>query len=432
MGENRITRFVLWGNGRLGRDVFAILGKDRVAAFIEKDEQLQGSQYHGTPVISFGDYEENYIQYPIIVTPNDYEEEISRFLEERGIYNYFLNSVHMRYLVRVLLQMDIQRFMQDIPRDEEVLIYGYTPAGILLYEYLAGEGYECRMAIKEKNGVSPAYISGSLHIPVRSLSEADGRALNIILTDLVAVEDEWILETGGQVKDFLNAEDNDALFEHKELEVFKGIHCKERCFIVGTGPSLRISDLDTLHRQQEVCFSVNGIFKAFSDTAWRPDYYIVSDPSAIVRWKKEIFEMDVREKFIADWAFFFQESVENVHKWHKNTEWDEKSLPLFSEDFTKCLYYGSTVVYKAMQVAVYMGFQEIYLLGVDCNWENGGKNHFVEGYDVHKSAVLHVEMNQLAYQAAYNYAKEHDLKIYNATRGGQLEIFDRVDFDTLF
>ena len=36
------------------------------------------------------------------------------------------------------------------------------------------------------------------------------------------------------------------------------------------------------------------------------------------------------------------------------------------------------------------------------------------------------------YQMCKNYADTHGIKIYNATRGGMLEIFERVDFDSLF
>jgi len=37
-----------------------------------------------------------------------------------------------------------------------------------------------------------------------------------------------------------------------------------------------------------------------------------------------------------------------------------------------------------------------------------------------------------AYKTAKKYADRHGVKIYNATRGGNLEVFERVDFDTLF
>ena len=37
-----------------------------------------------------------------------------------------------------------------------------------------------------------------------------------------------------------------------------------------------------------------------------------------------------------------------------------------------------------------------------------------------------------AYKIAKKYAETHGIKIYNATRGGEMEVFERVDFDSLF
>ena len=38
----------------------------------------------------------------------------------------------------------------------------------------------------------------------------------------------------------------------------------------------------------------------------------------------------------------------------------------------------------------------------------------------------------MAYEAAEKYTESKGIKIYNATRGGMLEVFERVDLDSLF
>jgi len=43
-----------------------------------------------------------------------------------------------------------------------------------------------------------------------------------------------------------------------------------------------------------------------------------------------------------------------------------------------------------------------------------------------------VDLMIAGYQAARDYADNNGLKIYNATRGGKLEVFERVDFGSLF
>lgn len=80
-----------------------------------------------------------------------------------------------------------------------------------------------------------------------------------------------------------------------------------------------------------------------------------------------------------------------------------------------------------------MGFKEIYLLGVDFTGadEHGGKyNHFYSEKEL--TSVSYTDQVKNSYEKAKKYADEHGIKIYNATRGGKLEIFPRVDFDSLF
>ena len=78
-----------------------------------------------------------------------------------------------------------------------------------------------------------------------------------------------------------------------------------------------------------------------------------------------------------------------------------------------------------------MGFKEIYLLGVDCNYK--GKLHFYNSDKLEKKMINHNEDGMIkCYRSAKKYADEHGIKIFNATRGGALEVFPRVDFDSLF
>lgn len=42
------------------------------------------------------------------------------------------------------------------------------------------------------------------------------------------------------------------------------------------------------------------------------------------------------------------------------------------------------------------------------------------------------EWQTKAYEAAELYSREYGFRIYNATRGGCLEVFERVNFDSLW
>lgn len=83
-----------------------------------------------------------------------------------------------------------------------------------------------------------------------------------------------------------------------------------------------------------------------------------------------------------------------------------------------------------MQFAVYMGIKELYLIGVDFNYSLKN-NHFYKN-EIGIQNIFDKENVYAGYLAAKQYADSHGIKIYNATRGGKLEVFPRVDFDSLF
>jgi hypothetical protein len=80
-----------------------------------------------------------------------------------------------------------------------------------------------------------------------------------------------------------------------------------------------------------------------------------------------------------------------------------------------------------------MGFTKIYLLGADCNYKLE-KKHFI-GTENDKNEVdsklkyLGASAMIESYKVAKVYADKHGIEIYNATRGGMLEVFERVNLD---
>lgn len=123
----------------------------------------------------------------------------------------------------------------------------------------------------------------------------------------------------------------------------------------------------------------------------------------------------------------------NILKYHLCDEWTFGRYPKFSEDFARKTYVGGTIVYTCIQLAVYMGFSNIILYGVDFTGagEHGKRYpHFYKEDTL--TSVSYTDQILPAYEKARQYAEEHGIKIYNATRGGKLEVFERVDFDSLF
>lgn len=231
----------------------------------------------------------------------------------------------------------------------------------------------------------------------------------------------------------------------KAMKQFKDIAVGKRCFIVGNGPSLTIEDLEKI--KDEDSFACNYIFKIFDQTNWRPTYYAMQDTTHLERlgWKtsdtvvsdcKAVFLNGISRRFrdkstIAPNEFFFYCNGEGAYEGNIR----------FSDDITKNIFEGSTVTYTNIQLAVYMGYSEIYLIGVDHNypsWNSGQtKDHtssYMKGvgevFDIANPPVYAIA--ELAYTKGYEECTKRNIKICNATRGGKLEVYPRVDFDSLF
>ncbi|MEO6453572.1 MAG: 6-hydroxymethylpterin diphosphokinase MptE-like protein, partial [Ginsengibacter sp.] len=120
--------------------------------------------------------------------------------------------------------------------------------------------------------------------------------------------------------------------------------------------------------------------------------------------------------------------------------------PKFSTDLTKTSWGGHSVTNVCIQLAFYMGFSEVYLVGKDHNYEQKGipgkllkatgeeKNHFAKGY--YKKGmewrIPDYKGEELAYTMAREAFEKHGRKIYDATVDGHLKVFQKVDYYSLF
>ena len=96
----------------------------------------------------------------------------------------------------------------------------------------------------------------------------------------------------------------------------------------------------------------------------------------------------------------------------------------FSKDAGHFVYEGHSTVYGILQMAAYMGFSEIYLLGCDCNYQKESHSELTQ-YDIQTPKNMGEWMIR-DYIDAEHSLKEMGIKVYNATRGGMLEVFPRA------
>ena len=99
-----------------------------------------------------------------------------------------------------------------------------------------------------------------------------------------------------------------------------------------------------------------------------------------------------------------------------------------------------------MQLAYHMGFSEVILLGVDHSFTMQGKphtavvsegddpNHFAPNYfgKGFKWQLPDLETSEIAYRMAKQAFESDGRRIVDATIGGKLTVFPKVDYETLF
>jgi glycosyltransferase involved in cell wall biosynthesis len=240
--------------------------------------------------------------------------------------------------------------------------------------------------------------------------------------------------------------------EQKKLQTLKDKFKGERCFIVGNGPSLNKCDLTLL--ENEYTFAVNGIFYKTEEMGFKPTFYMVEDGHVVDDNLEKINAYDPEYKFFpslykekiikTENTYFFAADLGFYRKDHYSFE-----IPRFSRDFSQVSFCGQSVTYLNMQLAFYMGFTEVYLIGMDFSYQiretdevqgatlisnEDDINHFHPDYfgkgkKWHDPKVHNVAKN---YEFAKKVYEDNGRTIYNATVGGKLKIFERKDYNSLF
>lgn len=216
-------------------------------------------------------------------------------------------------------------------------------------------------------------------------------------------------------------------------------HRGERCFIIGNGPSLNRTDLSYL--KNESTFGLNRIYLLFPTVGFSPTYYVSVNRLVIEQCAEEIERLPM-PKFIG-WQ------ARNVISFTDNMSFvrDHRDSPLgFSTKPMVRIWEGHTVTYVAMQLAYFMGFCKVILIGVDHSFTTKGEpnkpvlsagddlDHFSPNYFGRGFCwqFPDLEGSEMAYRLAKQYFEADGREIVDATVGGRLEVFPKVDYQSLF
>jgi hypothetical protein len=212
----------------------------------------------------------------------------------------------------------------------------------------------------------------------------------------------------------------------------------KRCFIIGNGPSLREMDLGKL--RNEITFGMNRIYLLFPELGFSTTYYVSINDLVIQQCAQDIQTLGM-PRFLAWRSRSHIQSSEGL-----NYLYTTYTGSGFSRDVTGRIWEGATVTYVALQLAFHMGFSEVILIGVDHNFVSSGDpnqtitsegddpNHFSPNYfgKGFKWQLPDLDTSEIAYEMARDAYEKTGRRVLDATRGGKLTIFPKVDYDTLF
>jgi len=227
------------------------------------------------------------------------------------------------------------------------------------------------------------------------------------------------------------------------LSDLNGMFAGKRCFVMGNGPSLLKCDLGLL--KDEVTIGSNAQYLAWDKMGFVPTFLTVEDRLVAEDRAAELCALDEPTKiFPRDLRYCLGSSKNTIFI---NFSREYRGFPKFSSDFQKVVYWGGTVSVLNLQLAYYLGCREIYLIGFDHFYHvpkeidkhvitSTGEdlNHihpdyFGKGYRWHDPNIPRMEAG---YSAARAFLDANGIRVRNATVGGQLEVFERVEYSSLF
>jgi hypothetical protein len=224
------------------------------------------------------------------------------------------------------------------------------------------------------------------------------------------------------------------LAEH--VGALRGRYAGRRCIVIGNGPSLNDIDLEPL--KGEYTFGLNRIYLLTERLGFHVTFYV-----AIARYVLEQFTDDIRAvpglKFL-NWSYRrpFLDTPDAVFV---------ETAPRLTPDgnILRGYYAGAgTVTNFALQIAYFLGFSEVILIGVDHRYQQSGtpnravieqqadRNHFAPDY--FGPGVIWQLPDLEAMEDGYRRVKalfERDSRlVVDATRGGMLTVFPKVEFQS--
>lgn len=183
-----------------------------------------------------------------------------------------------------------------------------------------------------------------------------------------------------------------------QLKKFRNIYESQDCLIVCNGPSLKDTNLGLFAGMPTFC--VNSTFILQEKLGFTPDFFTVEDNHVIDDNLNDILKMKSGVKFFPDKYREKFGDLDNVY--YLPTIWDcywksklSHENPEFSEDIARGIYTGQTVTYLNLQIAYYLGFKRVFIVGLDFSYS------IPKGSKIDNNSIDHDDDDPNHFHASY-------------------------------
>lgn len=223
----------------------------------------------------------------------------------------------------------------------------------------------------------------------------------------------------------------------EKIRGYKNKYRGQRCVIMGNGPSLRNTDLDRL--RGEITFGLNRIYLMFDTLGWKPTFHAVVNDLVIEQCVEELHGIEAPLFSVAPNRVYLGD-MPNAIFLKRREDGYTPAGPRFSKDASLGVWEGGTVTYVAMQLAYYMGFSKVILVGVDHRFAEKGpghkvvesagpdSNHFDPNYfgKGFKWQLPDLPLSTASYQLARSAYEADGRRLIDATVDGALTVFPKM------
>ena len=227
------------------------------------------------------------------------------------------------------------------------------------------------------------------------------------------------------------------------LAALKDTHKGKRAFVIANGPSLKQTDLGKL--KNEFTFGMNRIYLMFPELSFSTTYLTVVNDLVIEQTISDLAALKI-PKFLS-WRSHRYFKILHPSSFILPTFlYTTYESPRFSGDVRGRVWEGATVTNVTLQLAFHMGFKQVILIGADHNYTATGKpnttvtsqgndpNHFSPAYfgKGFRWQLPDLETSEIGYILARDAYQKAGREVLDATIGGKLTVFPKVDYATLF